>query len=169
MRALILVTGAPGTGKTSLARGLAARLSFPLVSKDTIKEALGDQLGAPTLAESRRLGAATYEVTFAIAREMDRVILESNFGTASRVRLLDIHPAPIEIFCRCAPETALNRYRARSRHPVHFDAEMLADLEAQLAIGQKPLDLGGPTLRIDTDQPPDTDAITSWIRTRTTI
>ena len=35
---IILVTGIPGTGKTTLARQLAEALEMPLATKDDIKE-----------------------------------------------------------------------------------------------------------------------------------
>jgi hypothetical protein len=47
VRRLVYVSGAPGTGKTSLAGPLAAELGYALVTKDTIKETLHDALGAP--------------------------------------------------------------------------------------------------------------------------
>jgi predicted ATPase len=45
MTTLVLVTGPPGSGKTTLAVPLARRLELPLIAKDTIKEALFDALG----------------------------------------------------------------------------------------------------------------------------
>jgi predicted kinase len=39
---LIVLNGMAAAGKTTLARPLAAALGIPLVSKDAIKEALGD-------------------------------------------------------------------------------------------------------------------------------
>jgi predicted kinase len=39
-RRLVYVSGAPGSGKTSLAVPLAAELGYPLLSKDRIKEVL---------------------------------------------------------------------------------------------------------------------------------
>jgi molybdopterin-guanine dinucleotide biosynthesis protein len=42
---LVLVTGPPASGKTTLARPLASYLGLPLLGKDTIKEALFDALG----------------------------------------------------------------------------------------------------------------------------
>jgi len=61
VRRLMYVSGAPGTGKTTLAGPLAAELGFALIAKDVIKETLHDALGAPAevdLAWSRRLGGA---------------------------------------------------------------------------------------------------------------
>jgi len=36
----VVVSGPPGSGKTTVARELARALGFPLLSKDTIKEAM---------------------------------------------------------------------------------------------------------------------------------
>ena len=58
-RRLVYVSGAPGSGKTSLAVPLAAELGYALLAKDRIKETLHDALGvpAPDRAWSRLLGA----------------------------------------------------------------------------------------------------------------
>ena len=56
---VVVVTGPPAAGKTTVARELACRLRLPLIAKDTIKEALFDGLGTGDLAWSRRLGEAT--------------------------------------------------------------------------------------------------------------
>lgn len=41
----VVVSGAPGTGKSFVAAALADGLCFPLLSLDMVKEALGDSLG----------------------------------------------------------------------------------------------------------------------------
>jgi predicted kinase len=68
-RQVVLVSGAPGSGKTSLAGPLAAELGFTLLGKDRIKETLHDAHGAPApdLAWSRRLGGAAMELLWALA------------------------------------------------------------------------------------------------------
>ena len=42
---LIIINGAPCTGKTTLGRKLAKQLCLPFLSKDGIKEVLFDTLG----------------------------------------------------------------------------------------------------------------------------
>lgn len=80
---LILVTGLPGTGKTTLARAIAARYRTPLVCKDTIKEPLLDVIGAVDRAQSRKLSDASFAVMFAVTRECLKagtaLVLEGNF------------------------------------------------------------------------------------------
>jgi hypothetical protein len=59
-RRLGYVSGAPGSGKTSLAVPLAAELGSPLLAKNRMKETLHGAVGAPesSLAWSRRFGGA---------------------------------------------------------------------------------------------------------------
>ncbi len=163
MTNLIVVSGAPATGKSTVAIAVAGALGWPLIMKDTIKEALGGVLGAVDLEASRRLGAATYEVMYSIAARTPLAVLESNFAPSARERLLGLHPAPVEIFCHCAPETAMSRYRARHRAPVHFDDDMLDDIGERLAV-QEPLALGGALLRVDTTCDVDMTSVVSWVK-----
>ena len=73
-RRVVLVSGAPGSGKTSLAAPLAAELGLALLRKDRIKETLHDGLGAPEpdLAWPRRLGGAAMELLWALAADAPR-------------------------------------------------------------------------------------------------
>jgi len=60
---LIVVSGAPGTGKSTIARALGADLRFPVLSLDPVKEALADVLGLGDEDWSNRVGDAAAEVT----------------------------------------------------------------------------------------------------------
>lgn len=63
---LILVTGLPGTGKSTLARVLARHFAVPLIGKDAIKEPLFDVIGALDRHDSRRLSDASFAVSEAL-------------------------------------------------------------------------------------------------------
>ncbi len=70
MTSLVLITGPPASGKTTLAVPLASLLDLPLVSKDVIKEALFDSPGHGDREWSSRLGAASFAVMFALLRHL---------------------------------------------------------------------------------------------------
>jgi predicted kinase len=161
---LVIVSGAPAVGKTTLSRRLAQELRLPLIAKDNIKELLGAALGAPDLDASKRLGAATYTLLYAFAGWLldagVGLVLESNFWHGAS----EVHLAPLVararavlVHCEAAPEVILRRYAERAmqgeRHPVHFsDADDLPRLREVMAEGRfDPLDLDLPMIRVQTD------------------
>jgi predicted kinase len=188
---LVLVSGPPAAGKTTLARPLAAELGFALLAKDRIKEALHDALGLDAdLAWSRRLGAATMELLWALAADTPAAVLEANFWSdhplnGERVRALGART--VEVHCSCPIEECLRRYEARatSRHPVHvLDRELglaaghaaaggatapavpvLADepLAETFARSAQPMRLG-PVVTVDTTQPVDVAALAASVQ-----
>jgi predicted kinase len=66
---VIVVSGAPGTGKSTIAAALAADLRWPLLALDAIKEALADVLGLGDEDWSDRVGSAAAEVIFRLCAQ----------------------------------------------------------------------------------------------------
>src|SRR5206468_5919376 len=105
----IVVSGAPGTGKSTVAELLADRLGLPLLSLDVIKEALGDALGAGDEAWSNRVGDAAAEVVFRLARLYPSAVVEGWWRRERRDRAIREFAGWTEVFCRCRPDLAEQR------------------------------------------------------------
>ena len=147
-----------------VARPLAAALGVPLLAKDTIKEALFDALGTGDRAWSRRLGAASMEVLFALAADAPTAVLESFWRRPFAVdRLAALGRPLLEVHCACPPEVSLGRYRERVRHPGHGGVG--EDEVAGWAADAGALALG-PVLEVDTTSPVDGAAVAAWVRAR---
>ncbi len=160
---LVIVSGAPRSGKTTLAHRLASDLRLPLISKDELKEALADAIGVPPdVPASKRLGAAAYAMLYFVAQQLleapTGLIIESNFRrgvSEPELRPLLAWSAAGLIQCTAAPEVVLRRYSERhdqgDRHPAHLDTDRAAALADDLSAGRfEPLDLPIPTLVVDT-------------------
>jgi len=161
--ALIVVCGAPASGKTTLARRLATDLHLPLLEKDAIKESLAGSLEAPDRDASRRIGAASFQLLYDLADAMlargAEVMIEANltrpYADAALARLSERSRLLIAQ-CVAEPAEIEQRYRARAaagqRHLAHFDLDALPDLIIGLGDGRYDLSgLGHEGMLIDTN------------------
>lgn len=161
---LLIVSGRPATGKTTLARMLATELKLPLIYKDGLKERLFTTLGARDRQESRRLGAASLDLIRVIAEELlsanVSLILESNFseaydGAPLRALIQSSGASVAQIWLTSRPDTPVQRFELRARmaqrHPGHHELASLDEMRAALtSSGDEPLGLHGPIFALDT-------------------
>lgn len=172
-RRIVVVSGAPGAGKTTLAYPLAAALRLPIFAKDTIKESLYDALGDEGPADldtSRRFGAAAMELLWRLARDAPACVLEANFRFPEefvRPALRELTAdggAVVEVHCSCPPEEAARRYDARGpgpqRHRVHRWSSLPAEIRDEY-VG--PIGVG-PVIVADTTGPVDVEHLAARVR-----
>jgi len=153
---LVIVGGAPATGKTTLAHELGRSLALPVISKDDIKEALATPFETGDRDWSRQLGIAAYSVLFTVAERLltggQGLILESNFRcgiSEGPLRALAALAPTVVIVCRTPG--ARQRYAerdARGRHRVHLDSAVLDEWTGDDTAFQ--IDIGTPGLVVDT-------------------
>lgn len=162
-RGLIVISGLPGAGKSTVARALAEALQAPLIDKDVVLEALFDSLGVGDGGWRTRLSRAADEVMFAMARGLPCAILDNWWHHDPHpARLSALGQPLVEIHCSCPPATALERFKNRTRHPGHLDREWTKE-ESEVWVRRAeaeypgPLGLGGPLLVVDTTKSVDLD------------
>ena len=83
----ILITGIPAAGKSTMAEAISERLKLPVISKDTIKELLFDNVGFQSRTEKVKLGIVSMEIMYYLAGQLMKsgypFILENNFEYSS--------------------------------------------------------------------------------------
>jgi predicted kinase len=177
---LVIVSGLPASGKTTLARWLAAELRLPLYARDDIKEQLFDSLGWSDRAWSQRLGRASWALLYwALESQLSAgrsCIAESNFDPQRDTsRLNGLHDRygfrAIQIHCHADGHVLVERYMARvadgTRHPGHVDDFTIDEYRDRLlATTPQPLALGNRVVTIDTTDPSaiDYDWMASEVR-----
>lgn len=160
----VLVGGWPGSGKSTLSPALAAALGFPLLAKDTVKEALVEVLGLPhDVPASRLLGRAAVRAVLRTAQGCPDAVVESTWYPDAQPALLALRGPFVEVLCDVPRAVAETRYRTRTagRPAGHLDGAR----SPEELWGEPPRLPGvGPTVRVDTSRPVDVPRVAAAVR-----
>ncbi len=162
---LIVVTGVPGAGKTTLGAELAAELDARFVSLDAIKECL-DPAGCRDPRELRlaaeeelstRLesghGTVVVDIWIAPHRDTERV------AAMLRARRVEI----VEVLCLVSADIAVSRYAGRPRSGPHRPADATTLRRIREAVDDiEPLPVGR-CIEVDTSERVDVQRLVARI------
>jgi thymidylate kinase len=127
----VVVSGLPGSGKSTVARLVSPALNLPVIDKDDILERLFDSKGVGDASWRRALSRESDVIFEEEAKASDGALLvsfwrlegmASNAGTQTNW-LRTLPGRVVNLHCICEPEIAAARFLQRRRHPGHLDAE----------------------------------------------
>ena len=161
---VIIISGLPCTGKTTLGREVAIKYNLPFISKDDIKESLFDSLGWGDREWSKKLGKSTYPIIYyfieAQLKANKSFIVESNFNPEFDTEIfLSLKSTysfdPFIIQCHSDGDILFERFKQRSnsgeRHEGHRDHLNLDEFKGSLLSGKLDvLDIGAVVKDLDT-------------------
>lgn len=163
---LVVITGHPGSGKTTLAQKLAEQYGLLYVSKDALKERIFDGLGSSDKEWSLKVSGVAHRIMDDIVRQELRighsVIVESNFKPSPDSErfsafISESGAACMQIMCTAGGDELFKRWNERiangSRHEGHVEAISLNDIRRDLSRPYEPLRLPGRLITIDTTDP----------------
>lgn len=164
-RRFVIVSGLPGSGKTTVARALAPLMNLPVVDKDEILERLFESRGIGDFGWRRALSREADVILHAdVSASVGAIVssfwhvpgMPTDSGTPTDW-LDSLSGVIVNVHCECPPAVAADRFLRRTRHAGHLDgtrsaADVHASIDALAALGS--LGIGEPVL-VDTTLPID--------------
>ncbi|MEP6782842.1 MAG: AAA family ATPase [Acidobacteriota bacterium] len=149
----VVMSGLPGSGKTTIGRQLAASIGLAFIDKDDILDRLFESRGVGDAQWRRTLSRDSDAILQAEAAASRGAVLVSHWRLAGMSAesgtptdwLRSQSNVVVNVRCVCPPALATARFVSRSRHPGHRDAERSrAEIQSSIVAvaALPPLDLG---------------------------
>lgn len=168
MAKFFIVSGPPGSGKTSFAKKLQSELGIPLFCKDELKCLLAGNIPGEGLKWTQTLGLASINILKLIidnfANSSGACIVESAFmpryDNEYFMKIKNSGSEIIQFYCEASNEITLQRFKQRveanARHSCHQDHLRYQELEEKIKGG-----VYGP-IKIDETFILDTSTVDSY-------
>ncbi|MDD5071922.1 MAG: ATP-binding protein [Patescibacteria group bacterium] len=161
---VILISGPPCTGKTTLARTLAKNFQLPVINCDPIREILYDAFGCFDLETFNKNRKVSFFLMFKVLKLFlgcgQNLIIDSTFWSKGiRLRIQKLQKQHkfkcLQINLKASGQTLWERYRkkmsSKRRHPGYLDHLREKELKRKIIRGfSPPPKIRGRTLAIDT-------------------
>lgn len=166
---LILISGAPASGKTTLSREIAERFTLPVFGSDTIKEIMYDGLDWGSLSEKTlgNMGKTSFELLYYVMRSCLKstmaIVVEANFhpdwnNERISAMISESNAEVFYVYCKAEREVIEKRFRERAlsneRHVGHRDAIKMDNegFMQKLHEVNQPLNIGVDIFEINTTE-----------------
>ncbi len=161
---LIVMRGYPGTGKSTIARAIAAALHAPLIDRDIIRQKAVDIFG-----DLPEVGRFSYETMFAIVNEqlslglsvvIDTPLTYHTTFEQAKALAREFSIPMLVVHCQCSPEVQRRRLEGRKGKVSQFQITSWEEWEQWRARFE---DFDDEGCAIDTSNPLD-DSLTKIMR-----
>lgn len=150
----IVVSGAPGSGKTTLARILCDEMRLPRLNKDLVMHSLR-RGGMPSDEANTRAWRITYDLGVTMLREGVSFVTDMTlYRGISEAELAALSPHGVVVNVHCRAEGPVERYERRQRSdPRNNPASVTRHVErtrSELHLTFEPLNLGVERVEVET-------------------
>jgi predicted kinase len=159
----VVVTGLPGSGKSTVGLALHRALSLTVLDKDDVLESLFDSLGSPDLDARESLSRAADEIVLRVAASSPGAILVNWWHRETAApRLAELSGRLVEVLCEAPTELCATRWTGRARHPGHHDGTR--PIPPTLPPPFEPMLRPHPLVRVDTSGTLDEEDLVLRVR-----
>ncbi len=166
---LLLISGAPGSGKTTLASELSARMGLYHVERDKLKHGIEFILDTPPEDRIRTVVPVYFRaITSLLELNISCIADGAHFRGRSEDDLKELGSGAVTLNIHCRSQNARQRAESRDIARGGLDEAYRPDYDRIFDESLELVEHGFPTLEVDSNDgyDPSLDVIVGWVRER---